>query len=157
MKSCSDHVMRVPLQGCPQSECRLTCVRMQWVHWTNLRALSTPCCQLWRRGACFVYAVWSPRMDYSNFTETFATIIRFISAHAKHTSDENQSQRIHALLPVTTSCNLILRNGYISWGSYCPKHGISQSYFPFILSWVRLTISLLVLRPLPTYCTSPRW
>jgi hypothetical protein len=29
MKSCSDHVMRVPLQGCPKSECRLTCIRMQ--------------------------------------------------------------------------------------------------------------------------------
>jgi hypothetical protein len=24
----------VPLQGCPKSEYRLTCVRMQWVHWT---------------------------------------------------------------------------------------------------------------------------
>jgi hypothetical protein len=35
MKSRSDHVMRVPLQGCPKSECRLTCVRMQGVHWTN--------------------------------------------------------------------------------------------------------------------------
>jgi hypothetical protein len=35
MKSCSDHVMCVPLQGCPKSECILTCVRMQWVHWTN--------------------------------------------------------------------------------------------------------------------------
>jgi hypothetical protein len=31
--------MRVPLQECPKSECRLTCVRMQWVHWTN--------CALW--------------------------------------------------------------------------------------------------------------
>jgi hypothetical protein len=35
MKSFSDHVMRVPLQGCPKSECRLTCVRMRWVHWTK--------------------------------------------------------------------------------------------------------------------------
>jgi hypothetical protein len=35
MKSCSDRVMCVPLQGCPKSECRLTCVQMQWVHWTN--------------------------------------------------------------------------------------------------------------------------
>jgi hypothetical protein len=54
MKSCSDHVMRVPLHGCSKSECRLTYVRMQWVHWTNC-ALSTPCCQLWRHGAWFVY------------------------------------------------------------------------------------------------------
>jgi hypothetical protein len=35
MKTCSDHVMCVPLQWCPKSEYRLTCVRMQWVHWTN--------------------------------------------------------------------------------------------------------------------------
>jgi hypothetical protein len=29
IKSWSDHVKRVPLQGCPKSECRLTCIRMQ--------------------------------------------------------------------------------------------------------------------------------
>jgi hypothetical protein len=29
MKSCNDHVMCVPFQGCPKSECRLTCFRMQ--------------------------------------------------------------------------------------------------------------------------------
>jgi hypothetical protein len=28
-------LMCVPLQGCPKSERRLSCVRMQWVHWTN--------------------------------------------------------------------------------------------------------------------------
>jgi hypothetical protein len=74
-----NHVMRVPLQGCPKSECRLTCVRMQWVHWTNLRALSTLCCHLWRRGACFAYAVSSPRMDYSVLTLRIMTKTLFLA------------------------------------------------------------------------------
>jgi hypothetical protein len=78
MKSCSDHMMRVPLQGCPKSECRLTCVRMQWVHWTNralcpLLAVSCDNTGL----ALFTMTLSSPRMDYSHqparFTPLYST------------------------------------------------------------------------------------
>jgi hypothetical protein len=64
MKSCSDHVMGVPLQGCPESECRLTYVRIQWAPWTNcaLCPLLAVSCGDARLGL-FTLTVSSPRMD----------------------------------------------------------------------------------------------
>jgi hypothetical protein len=64
MKSCSDHVMGVPLQRCPNSECRLTCVRMQWVTWTKcvLWPLLAVSCGVTGLGL-FTLTVSSPRME----------------------------------------------------------------------------------------------
>jgi hypothetical protein len=65
MKSCSDHVIRVPLQGYPKSECRLTCVRMQWVHWTNCALCPLLAVTCGEAGlALFTMTLSSPRMDY---------------------------------------------------------------------------------------------
>jgi hypothetical protein len=66
MKSCSDHVMGVPLLGCPKSECRLTCVRMQWVTCTicALCPLLAVSCGDTGLGL-FTLTVSSPRMDCS--------------------------------------------------------------------------------------------
>jgi hypothetical protein len=65
MKSCSDHVMRVPLQGCPMSECRLTCIRLQWVHWSNCALCPLLAVTCGDTGlALFTLTVSSPRMDY---------------------------------------------------------------------------------------------
>jgi hypothetical protein len=64
MKSCSDHVMGEPLQGCPQSECRLTCVRMQRVPWTNCALCPLLAVSCGDTGlGLFTLTVSSPRMD----------------------------------------------------------------------------------------------
>jgi hypothetical protein len=64
MKSRSDHVMRVPLQGCPKSECRLTCFRMQWVHWTNCALCPLLAVSCGDAGIyLFTMTLSSPRMD----------------------------------------------------------------------------------------------
>jgi hypothetical protein len=54
----------VPLQGCPKSKCRLTCIRMQWVHCTNCALcplLAVSCGDVGL--ALFTQTVLSPRMD----------------------------------------------------------------------------------------------
>jgi hypothetical protein len=58
--------MGVPLQECPKSEYRLTCVRMQWVPWTNcaLCPLLAVICGDTGLGL-FTLTVSSPRMDCS--------------------------------------------------------------------------------------------
>jgi hypothetical protein len=55
--------MGVPLQGCIKSECRSTCVRMQWVHWNNcaLYPLLAVSCGDTGLGL-FTLTVSSPRM-----------------------------------------------------------------------------------------------
>jgi hypothetical protein len=66
MKSCSDHVMGVPLQGCPKSECRLTCVQTQWVPWTNCALCPLLAVSCGDTGlGLFTLTVSSPRMDYT--------------------------------------------------------------------------------------------
>jgi hypothetical protein len=60
------HVMRVPLQGCTKSECRLTCIRMQWVHWSNCSLCPLLAVSCGDAGlALFTLTVSSPQMDYS--------------------------------------------------------------------------------------------
>jgi hypothetical protein len=57
-------VKRVPLQGCPKSECRLTWVRMQWVHWTNCALCPLLAVSCGDTGlGLFTLTVWSPRID----------------------------------------------------------------------------------------------
>jgi hypothetical protein len=76
MKSCSDHVMCVPLQGCPKSECRLTYVRMQWVKWTNCALCPLLAVSCGDAGvALFTLTVSSPRMDYSTDTLSVTNIL----------------------------------------------------------------------------------
>jgi hypothetical protein len=56
--------MGVPLQGCPESECRLTCVRMQQVTWTNCALCPLLAVSCVNTGlGLFTLTVSSPRMD----------------------------------------------------------------------------------------------
>jgi hypothetical protein len=65
--------MCVPLQGCPTSECRLTCVRMQWVHLTNCALCTLLAVSYGDEGlALFTLTVSSPRMDYIDYLITYA-------------------------------------------------------------------------------------
>jgi hypothetical protein len=76
MKSCSDHVMCVciPLQGCPESECRLTCDRMQWVHWTNCALCPLLAVSCGDAGLdLFTLSLSSPRMDYRLYSNSSLT------------------------------------------------------------------------------------
>jgi hypothetical protein len=76
IKSCSDHVMCVPMQGCPKSEWRLTCVRMQWGHWTNCALCPLLAVSCGDAGlTLFTLTVSSPRMDYRN--RSVMKILRF--------------------------------------------------------------------------------
>jgi hypothetical protein len=68
--------MRVPLQGCPKSECRLTCVGMQWVHWTNCALCPLLAVSCGDAGiALFTLTVSSPRMDCSELHSYFASFL----------------------------------------------------------------------------------
>jgi hypothetical protein len=50
--------------GCPKSRCRLTCVRMQWVHWTNFALCPILPISCGDTGlGLFTLTVSSPRMD----------------------------------------------------------------------------------------------
>jgi hypothetical protein len=100
MKSCSDHVKRVPLQGCPKSECMLTWVRMQWVHWTNcgLCPLLVVSCGDTGLGL-FTLTVSSPRMD-CRCTRTIKGHQASATPPAKRTNYELPTEPQLQLMPV---------------------------------------------------------
>jgi hypothetical protein len=76
--------MGVPLQGCPKSKCRLTCVRMQWEPWTNcaLCLLLAVSCGDTGLGL-FMLTVSSPRMD-CKFCRTHLCMRSVDSKHRKY-------------------------------------------------------------------------
>jgi hypothetical protein len=75
--------MLVPLQGCPMYECRLTCIRMQWVHWSNCALCPLLAVSCGDAGfALFTLTVSSPRMDYSKVRYFWGFNIRLKYYHS---------------------------------------------------------------------------
>jgi hypothetical protein len=134
MKSYSDHMMRVPLQGCPKSECRLTCIRMQRVHWSNCALcplLAVSC-----GDAGLALFMLSPLHEWTidDFPWTKPCgRLTCITSLLIHVSDSTQKNRL--------VCMPSLRNYWVL--GLCPsssiletrRHDVSETGSVFILRW----------------------